>query len=479
MQIQRLVRLFAVIAAIAGASLASFANDAMPDAVAQALRAAGVPSDSAAIVVQDVSAAFPLLAVNPSTPMNPASTMKLVTTYAGLELLGPAYRWRTEAYLSGPLHEGVLQGDLVLKGYGDPKLTLEAFWLLLRSLRARGLRDIRGDLLLDRSYFATSQHDPSRFDGEGLRPYNVGSDALLLNFKSIRFVFSTDAQQAAPRVTAEPRIVEVISELRFAEGACGDWRARLKADFRTQSAPLRAVFTGGYPTACGERDWRVALLTPNAYAEGVFRLLWGELGGTITGTARDGAPLAQSKPFVFIESPALAEVVRDINKYSNNVMARQLYLTLAAQRSGAPGTEQNGQGATKVWLAKKGLDFPELVMENGAGLSRTERISALSLTTLLVAAFRSAVMPELAASLPLVAVDGTMRRRMKSAAIAGQAHIKTGTLADARAIAGFVLDRSGRRHAVTMIVNHPNAAQTQAAQDALLNWIYELNGGSY
>jgi serine-type D-Ala-D-Ala carboxypeptidase/endopeptidase (penicillin-binding protein 4) len=165
-------------------------------------------------------------------------------------------------------------------------------------------------------------------------------------------------------------------------------------------------------------------------------------------------------------------VVRDINKYSNNVMARQLYLAIAAEQAGAPATNENGQRAIKAWLAKRGLDFPELVMENGAGLSRVERISAQSLTTLLVAAFRSPLMPELVASLPLVAVDGTMRKRMKSEAVAGQAHIKTGSLADVRSIAGYVLDRSGRHLAVTMIVNHPNAGQAQAAQDALLNWVY-------
>ena len=165
-------------------------------------------------------------------------------------------------------------------------------------------------------------------------------------------------------------------------------------------------------------------------------------------------------------------MVRDINKFSNNVMARQLYLTIAADQAGVPASTANGQRAIKAWLARKGIDVPELVIENGSGLSRIERISAQSLTTLLVAAFRSPVMPELVASLPLIAVDGTMRRRMKSESIAGQAHIKTGSLSDVRAIAGYVLDRNGRRYAVSMIVNHANAQQSQAAQDALLNWVY-------
>jgi D-alanyl-D-alanine carboxypeptidase/D-alanyl-D-alanine-endopeptidase (penicillin-binding protein 4) len=451
------------------------AQESVPPVVGNALRAAGIPLSSVGIAIQEIGSSKFLLTSNAATALNPASTVKLVTTYAGLELLGPAFRWKTETYLGGPLRDGILEGDLTLKGYGDPKLTLEALWLLLRDLRARGLKDIRGDLVLDRTQFAPVEFDVSRFDGDALRPYNVGPDALLINFKAVRFHFLPEPERRGVRVFAEPRIVDVASDLRLADTPCGDWRERMKADFQAQSSMPKAAFSGSYSVNCGERDWHVAMLTPNQYAAGLFRLLWAELGGTVGGTAggtaREGiAP--QGKPFASLESPTLSEVVRDINKFSNNVMARQLFLTIAAEQAGAPATTANAQRAIKAWLAKKGLDFPELVMENGSGLSRIERISAQSLTSLLVAAFRSPVMPELVASLPLIAVDGTMRKRMKSESIAGQAHIKTGSLSDVRAIAGYVLDRSGRRYAVTMIVNHPNAQQSQAAQDGLLNWVY-------
>ena len=476
MRIQWLIGGLLTLAATALLARPALADDQLPPAVAQALRVAGVSTSHVAIVVQEVSAPRPSLAVNPGLAMNPASTMKLVTTYAGLELLGPAYRWRTEALLGGPLRDGLLDGDLTIKGGGDPKLTLEAFWMLLRSMRERGLREIRGDLVLDRSLFDVGEYDPSRFDGEALRPYNVGPDALLINYKSIRFRFWTDPARGVARVSAEPPLVEVFGALRLGEGACGDWRERLKAEFQPQMPAPRAVFAGSYEASCGERDWHVALLAPNEYAGALFRQLWGELGGRLAGGTRDGTlPAARArdiKAFAFVESPTLAEVVRDINKFSNNVMARQLYLTIAAEQAGSPARTESAQRVIKAWLARKGLDFPELVIENGAGLSRIERISAQNLTALLVSAFRSPVMPELAASLPLIAVDGTMRRRLKNDSVAGQAHIKSGTLSDVRAIAGYVLDRSGRRHAVTMIVNHPNAPQTQAAQDALLNWVY-------
>jgi len=424
------------------------------------------------MVVQDISEDRPVLSINPAMPMNPASTMKLVTTYAGLELLGPAYRWQTQSFLAGSLRDGVLEGDLVLKGGGDPHVTLEDFWLLLRGLRARGLKEIRGDLVLDRTRFGPLEYDAGRFDGDSLRPYNVGADALLLNFKSVRFQFWPDTASGVVHVSADPPIVEVIQSLRLGDGPCGEWRDRVKADFQAPPPAPRALFSGTYNASCGEKDWHVALLSPTQYADALFRALWREVGGSLSGSVRDGSAPPQARPFGSFESPTLSEAVRDMNKFSNNVMARQLFLTIAAEESGTPATYEAAQRAVKAWLAKKGLDFPELVIENGSGLSRNDRISAQSLAALLVSAFHSPSMPELLASLPLVAVDGTMRRRLKNGAIAGQAHIKTGSLSDVRAIAGIVLDRKGRRHAVAMIVNHPNAPQSQAAQDALLNWVY-------
>ena len=472
MRIQWLTRSLVAVLLLLWAAVLPAAPDQLPPSVALALRNSGIPVSNVAIAVQDISRDQLILSINPAMPMNPASTMKLVTTYAGLELLGPAYRWQTQSFLAGSLKDGVLEGDLVLKGGGDPHITLEDFWLMLRALRARGLKDIRGDLVLDRSRFGPIEYDAGRFDGDALRPYNVGADALLLNFKSVRFQFWPDTGAGVVRVSADPPIVEVVHSLRLGEGPCGEWRDRIKADFQSQPPAPRALFSGSYSASCGERDWHVALLSPNQYADALFRALWRELGGTITGSVRDGIVPPQARPFGSFESPTLSEVVRDMNKFSNNVMARQLFLAIAADESGAPATTEAAQRAVKAWLAKKGLDFPELAIENGSGLSRTDRISAQSLTALLVSAFRSPSMPELLASLPLVAVDGTMRRRLKNGAIAGQAHIKTGSLSDVRAIAGYVLDRSGRRHAVTMIVNHPNAAQSQAAQDALLNWVY-------
>jgi D-alanyl-D-alanine carboxypeptidase/D-alanyl-D-alanine-endopeptidase (penicillin-binding protein 4) len=465
-----------VLALLSPFALLANAQPPLPPPVAQALAAAKIHPGSIAVLVQEVGASRPLLTVNPATPMNPASVMKLVTTYAALELLGPAYRWKTEAYTTGPVREGILEGDLALKGYGDPKLDLEAFWILLRALRGKGLREIRGDLVLDRSHFARVPDNAGRFDGDPFRPYNVLPDALLVNFNSLRFAFAPLPEQGTVRLYVEPRpaALDVVNVLRLVEGACPQgqaFRDILKPTF--EPAKHRAIFAGRYPASCGEKDLNVALLEPDDHVAGMMRQLWAETGGAWTGAVRAGPVPPAALALHAMESAALAEIVRDTNKLSNNVMARHLYLTLGAESAGPPATGDKAAAAVRAWLARKGIAAPELVLENGSGLSRAERISAGSLASLLQAAWRSAVMPEFIASLPVAAVDGTMRRRLVGSGVAGQAHVKTGLLSDVRAMAGYVLDRSGRRHVVVMIVNHPGAHESQPAMDALLRWVYE------
>jgi len=442
-----------------------YAQD-LPKPAAQALRAAGVPASAVSLWVQEIGAPRPTLALRANATRNPGSVMKLVTTYAALELLGPAFRWKTDAYLDGD--------DLVLRGRGDPKLNYESFWMLLRSLRARGLQDLRGDVVLDRSYFAPAQYSP--FDSEAFRPYNVTPDALLVNFKSLRFTFIPEPDKGV-RVFAEPALpgLEIQNTLKLGAGTCPDgnraFRDLVQAQF--QSQPPRASFVGTYPLMCGERELNVALHDPQEYVAAMIRQLWGEMGGRWSGRVREGTASPGARLVYVHESEPLAEIVRDINKFSNNVMARQLFLTLGAELGTPPARGEEAARVIREWLAAKKIAAPELVLENGSGLSRLERISAEHLGALLLAAWGSAVMPEFVSSLPVVAADGTMKKRLKGERVAGNAHIKTGLLSDARAIAGYVHDRQGRRHAVVMIVNHPNAPQSDAAMDALLQWIYE------
>ncbi len=453
---------------------AASAQNRLPAALSHALSQAGIPETAIGLYVHEIGAAEPLLAVGAERALNPASTMKLLTTYAALDLLGPAFTWPTEVYAAGPLAQDVLSGDLVIKGYGDPRLTLENFWLLLRDVRSRGVREVRGDLLLDRGHLAVNGFNSSAFDGEPTRPYNTGPDALLVNFKAVRLTFIPEPASRSVRITVEPPLRElaVINKITLDNAPCGDWATRLKLDPQGGSDSARLVFTGSFSAACGERVRHYSVLGHPQYVASLFRELWRELGGTFTGTVREGEAGDGARLLARTQSPALAEIVRDINKFSNNVMARQLFLTLGAAGDGPPGTTEKANRVIRQWLAQRGLAIPELVIENGSGLSRLERISAQSLGRLLLAAFASPLMPEFVASLPLAAVDGTMKKRLNGAGVAGQAHIKTGLLTGVRAIAGYVLDARGRRVVLVFIVNHANYGAAQSAQDALLKWVY-------
>ena len=446
----------------------------LPITVADALKRADIPWQAMGLYVQEVGGGPVLVAANEALPLNPASTMKLVTTDAALEMLGPTFTWKTQAYAVGPQKGDVLHGDLIFKGSGDPKLVLENFWLFLRRIRASGIREIRGDVILDRSLFEETKYDPAAFDGDPLKPYNVGPDALLLNFKALNLRFTPDEAHRSVAVAIDPLLASYpIRAPRLArrERDCGDWRTRLHATIDANGAR----FPGPYPLACGEKSWYVHPyeMSHTQYFNLVFRRLWVELGGKLRGQVRDGTTPASARLVTEWESGTLSEVIRDINKYSNNVMARQLLLTLAYQVLKLPANTEHGGAVLRTWLSNKGIDAPELSIENGSGLSRNERISAATMGRMLSLAYRAPTMPEFVASLPLVGLDGTMRSRLQAQGVAGRAHIKTGLLNEVRAVAGYVLSASGKQYVVACIVNHPNAFNAQEAQDALLEWIYE------
>lgn len=450
----------------------------LPEPVARALAQAGIPESAIGVYVHEIGAAEPVLSIGADRSLNPASSMKLVTTYAGLEMLGPAYTWNTDVLTDGNIAQDVLTGNLYLKGSGDPKLTLENFWLLLRGLRARGVRDIRGDLILDRRLFGEESFDPAGFDDQPTRPYNTGPSALLVNFKAVTLTFIPDAASRTVRIVTEPPLpqVQVVNNLKLVDGSCGDWVGRLRLDSQGNADSARLTFNGSYALDCGESLRSFSVLGHRQYVGALFALLWRDLGGSFSGQVRDGATPEQARRLTTTRSLSMSEIVRDVNKYSNNVMARQLFLTLGINNAGT--TTATATGAVKQWLALKGMAVPELVLENGSGLSRIERISARNLGAVLLNAWASPVMPELIASLPVAAVDGTLRRRMKSAEVAGQAHVKTGTLTGVRSIAGYVLDAQGNRAVVVFMVNHANAFNAQAAQDAMLGWVHNRDSSN-
>jgi serine-type D-Ala-D-Ala carboxypeptidase/endopeptidase (penicillin-binding protein 4) len=440
----------------------------LPPTVERALDAAQVPREAMVAVVQELGNQRPLVAWQPDQPANPASLMKLFTTFAALELLGPAWTWSTPVWLQGPVANGVLEGNLVVKGSGDPQLVHERLWLMLRRVQQLGVREIRGDIVLDRSAFQTTEQSPAAFDGEPLRAHNVQADALLLNYKALTLTITPDTAAGVARITAEPMPGpgREIASVPLTTAPCDDWRAALLPD---TGEPRRLVFNGGFPLLCGEKQWTLADPDPRSYNARLLESLWRGMGGKLAGTVRDGNAPATRPSFEFA-SPPLADVVRDINKFSNNVMAQQLFLSIGLAQRGS-GTPAVARAVLRQWAADRfGNAGAALVVDNGSGLSREGRVTARLLARLLQAAWASPLAPELLASLPLAGVDGTLRRARSAI---GRAHLKTGSLRDVVGIAGVVQSASGRRYAVVAIVNHAGANEARPALEALVDWVSE------
>jgi len=451
---------------LAWAAAQGLAAQPLPPEVQKALAEAGLPADAMVVLVAPAEGGPARVAHRIDAPVNPASIAKLATTFAALDLLGPTFSWSTPVYFDGPVRHGVLQGNLVIRGQGDPTLVMERLWLLLHRVRSMGVRAIEGDIVLDRTAFALPPHDPAAFDNQPLRPYNVGPDALLVNFQAVTLTFTPEGGRA--RVRAEPPLagVQWPATVPLAPGACGDWITALGADFRNLG---RVRFAGALPAACGERAWQLAFPEPQTFAARAIAALWREIGGQLRGAVRDGTAPAGLPPAFEFASPPLAEVIRDINKYSNNVMAQQVFLTLSLQQRGL-GTFEGSREVLRAWWRDRFGGEPPAA-DNGAGLSRDASITARQLGQLLQAAWVSPLMPDLASSLPALGVDGTLRRRRQNV---GLAHLKTGSLDGVSGVAGYVHGEQGRRWVLVAIANHPRAWAIRPAVQALVEWAARL-----
>jgi serine-type D-Ala-D-Ala carboxypeptidase/endopeptidase (penicillin-binding protein 4) len=384
------------------------ATAAVPDPIARALRDVGVPQGAVSLYVREVGAQVPLVDHRGTAAMNPASTMKIITTLVALDVLRPQYTWTTTFHANAPINAGVLAGALHIKGSGDPKFVTEHLQAAVVGLRARGIRHIAGDIILDRSKFAAITHDPALFDGQALRPYNVGPDALLFNFKSVgfRFVPLTDNTVAVTTDGPTPDGLTIINRLRTtgtASSGCGDWRSLITPAFANVGSTASASFTGTYPLGCGELFWYVSLFDHTGLLTGTFAKLWRDAGGTWAGSVKEGLVPKKARLLYTHTSAPLSTMVTDINKFSNNVMARQLLLTLDAELARRPGQAKRGARSIREWAKARGFDLPDLVIENGSGLSRVERVSAQSMAQILEYGLTANFAPDFITSLPLAA----------------------------------------------------------------------------
>ncbi|MHB1515258.1 MAG: D-alanyl-D-alanine carboxypeptidase/D-alanyl-D-alanine endopeptidase [Acidiferrobacteraceae bacterium] len=449
---------------------------ALPRGLAHALLRSGIPPADVSVFVQRIGARHPSVAFNADVARDPASTMKLLSTFVALEDLGPAYRWRTAAFSSAPIVDGVLKGNLYLKGYADPYFITKSFWNLLHGLRAMGIRDITGNLIVDTSYLRLTRADRGSIDGMVTQPYNTDPSALSVNFQAIKFRFLPHRRTGHVQIVADPHPtnLSVENHVRLVYARCSAWDRRIGLRITHGYSGDRVVFSGDYPVSCGDSKYYRVVDSATRYVYGVFKELWRQQGGVFNGALKEEPVPRHTRRLYEVKSQPLTEILYDINKFSNNLMAREVVMTLGAQEFGLPGTTAKGLDAIRAWLKSHGFRFPELVLQNGVGLSRTERISARHLGQLLLYAYNSRYMPELMASLPIAGVDGTLQHRFVHGPIRGRLHAKTGTLDGVKSLAGYLETRSGKRYVVVCIDNGPRA-DTYAEmrwERAVIYWAY-------
>ena len=462
-----------LLAVLSCAPLCAWPAGTIPVSVTQVMAVEHLPPGAVSFVIMDPDSDRVVMSLNAETPRSPASTIKTVTTYAALDMLGPAFTWRTSAWARGTQNAGVLDGDLILQGGGDPYITLERWWSFVQALRATGLKSIRGDVVIDNTAFSLPPEDPGAFDGRPNRSYNVLPDALMVNFQSIEFRLAANADTRRVDVVASPSPgnLAIDNHIRFVPGRCQGGAGRV--DFQVASARWdRVVFSGALSPLCAPQSFTRVLLQPATYAFGTFVELWRESGGEFLGELRVEAKPADAKPLLTFESLSLGEIVRLTNKFSSNLMARHLLLTLGSERYGAPATLEKGGTAIAEWGREHGFDLQGLDIDNGSGLSRSTQISVRQLATILSAAYHSRFAPEFMASLPLGGLDGTLRSRMKGSP-GGSVRLKTGHLDAVSGVAGYVTASSGKTYVLASLVNHVRAddGAAEPLHAALVAWL--------
>jgi D-alanyl-D-alanine carboxypeptidase/D-alanyl-D-alanine-endopeptidase (penicillin-binding protein 4) len=484
-----MLRRLAIAAALLAWLPAAYAQ--LPEPVTRALAEANIPEDAISmLVLRDDKVVLSHL---PARPMQPASTMKLVTTLIGLEQLGPVFKGRTELRSAGEVKNGVLKGDLVVRGGADADFSAGALENMLRALRYQGIRKIDGNIVLDRSLFNPARSDVGvpPFDESPEAYYNVIPDALMVNKNMLEIDMRSTGKKL--QVAMQPALerVSIVSEMEVVDGDCAKWEDgwKLPEAVRQKDGRIKVVLHGSFPKNCVASN-SINVIDRDDYLDRLLRLEWKTLGGTITGKTIEGVMPPDARLLAEHVARALPEVVRDINKPSDNTLARTVFLSLGSLEAdpaigshplpgSADTTYTRSDQAVRNWMRARGIDDSGLVLENGSGLSRLERISPLQMAGLLQAGLRSNWAPEFQASMPIVAVDGTMRKRLKDSPAAGHARLKTGTLKNVVALAGYVPDANGRLCVVSAMINDDRVGNGKGRKvlDTLIDWLAKSSAG--
>lgn len=498
----------------------------LPAALLGTLRKTGVPLKDFGVHVRAVDALSATMSLNAEQPFLMASTTKVVTSLAALNLLGPTYQWRTQAHSNTPPRNGAMAGDLVIVG-GTMGMTPAELRRWFKQMRGEGLSQISGRIVLDG--FSLLHEAPPARTTIAVAPVPPSGPPNPLTYNSgasVVVVQATKGELAG--ISLQPAIpgVAIVNEMlmggtsaavcaarvRWGESPVGHglppllvsgrWIAEcgrqevafVKLPGAAGTALSAGTRSGGNGSPDMARSARQPELTPEAPSAGpsdaasmtgVVASLWAETGGRLRGGVVEATPPAAPGGKTRASTPAprtarawssqsvssVAEVIHELNKTSNNDAARDLLLSLAPPKTPGATRLSGAQDRVGAWLLDQGLADGDIAIDDGSGQSRLERGRPRAMVQLLLNQWRAKDARVFVDSLPIAGVDGTLANRMRKGPASGRAFLKTGTLSDTRALAGYVLGHSGKVYAVALVVNHPQAARATPALDALVEWL--------
>jgi D-alanyl-D-alanine carboxypeptidase/D-alanyl-D-alanine-endopeptidase (penicillin-binding protein 4) len=450
---------------------AGYPENAWPAGIMRAALISGIPLSSISIVVKEPQGVT-ILSLNPDVTHKMGSAMKLLTTFVALDQLGPHFRFHTDLF-ANPVAGHPERWKMALRGGGDSGFQYADLMALLRQAQDEGVRRLDGNIIVDRRRFniekqLTSGIDLNSGSLSGIRPnsLSVGYSAIELRLPRNR----------RGEITIDPPFKLLLPTNRFVQQhrECPkDWEEDLNLIAHAPSPKkIEAVeLIGTWPENCPEGVIRRAPLSANEQLKWSVWNALRELGRNVRPEMMDGDAPSYAEVSIRYLSKPLAILVRDINKFSNNVAARTLLLNLAAESGRLPASAEDGAEIIQNWLKSRGFNFPELVIENGSGLSHKEVLSAGHLTELLNAFKKEEQFGYFLDSLPIPGEIGTLQKRFVGREDRLQWHLKTGRLDGLKVLAGYRVAPNGEIYTLVCMVEHENADQALALQEALMDWM--------
>lgn len=422
-----------------------------------------------------------IYAKNMLTPLLPASTLKVVTTAAALHYLGAEYRFRTEFLYRGQRIGHQIQGDLIIKGGGDPKLTTEHLWRIARQIRDSGIDTVTGNLIYDTSFFDDYDRAPAWDEQRSQRAYDAKISALSLNFNTVTVHVRPADDANHPLIVwlePAPAYMQVVNNTRTIRHG----RNTVSARRTEKDNQFEINVMGKLPLDSEEKIIRLNVLDPPRFTAESFRVLLQQAGVSVMGiTQKDFAPI-NSKLLYYHESSALSLILKELNTYSNNFVAEQIVKTIAAEQQGTPGSHARGLRLVADFLESTGIHTQGLVLADGSGLSRQNRFTTQAMTDLLASIYpRFDIGPDFLASLRVMGSEGLNSHRLKNSPARAKVRGKTGTLRRVSTLIGYVPSYSGQLYAYALFLNNNRCGYYGAdrIEDRIISTLYETSNNTH